>query len=123
MLEPLTRETLPDQAARAIKQYILSQHLLPGDQLPSERDLTEMLSVSRTVVREAIQVLVAEGVLLKEPSRGVFVRVFDGQTVGAQAHPEQPAAPPMRGLLEVRAALEIGALTFVAQRVNAVELA
>jgi len=122
MLEPLTRATLPDQAARAIKQYILSQHLRPGDQLPSERYLTEMLSVSRTVVREALQVLVVEGVLQKEPSRGVFVRAFDGQGAEAQSSTEQPTAAPIRGLLEVRAALEIGALTFVAQRMNAAEL-
>ncbi|MFN8488491.1 MAG: GntR family transcriptional regulator [Caldilineaceae bacterium] len=122
MLEPLTRATLPDQAARAIKQYILSQHLRPGDQLPSERYLTEMLSVSRTVVREALQVLVAEGVLQKAPSRGVFVRAFDGQAAEVQVNTEQPAAAPIRGLLEVRAALEIGALTFVAQRMHEMEL-
>lgn len=122
MLEPLTRATLPNQAARALKQFILNKQLLPGDQLPSERYLTELLGVSRTVVREALQMLVAEGLLVKEPSRGVFVREFDPQRLADQLTSDQSANGQTRSLLEVRAALEIGALTFVAQRATADEL-
>jgi DNA-binding FadR family transcriptional regulator len=55
MLEPLARAMLPEQASRGIKQLVLQQHLMPGDKLPSERELTGRLGVSRTVVRESLQ--------------------------------------------------------------------
>ncbi|MBX3016043.1 MAG: GntR family transcriptional regulator [Caldilineaceae bacterium] len=123
MLQPLTRATLPDQAARALKQFIIDQQFLPGVQLPSERQLTELLGVSRTVVREALQLLVAEGLLVKAPNRGIFLREFDTDLVEQQLRAMPPTSTQTRSLLEVRAALEIGALTFIAQRVTATELA
>lgn len=110
MSELLTRTPLPDQAARAIKQYVVTQALMPGDQLPSERELTELLGVSRTVVREGLQALVAEGLLVKEPSKGVFVRSFASKLLQGQLAQDPQTPPPIRSLLEVRAALEIGAL-------------
>jgi len=122
MLQPLTRATLSDQAVRALKQFIIQQQLLPGAQLPSERQLTELLGVSRTVVREALQLLVAEGLLLKEPNRGIFLRAFDNELVEKQFSADPQTAAQTRSLLEVRAALEIGALPFIAQRVTPAEL-
>jgi len=118
----LARASLPEQAGRALKQLILQERLLPGDRLPSERDLTEALGVSRTVVREALQSLVEEGLLLKEASRGVFVREFDALALEEELTADAPASAPMRALLEVRAALEIGALPFIAQRISAEEV-
>ena len=47
----------------------------PGDQLPSERDMAQMMGISRTTVREAIGLLVAQGVLVVKRGRagGTFV--------------------------------------------------
>lgn len=123
MLEPLSRATLADQASRALKRLILERQLLPGSQLPSERELTELLAVSRTVVREALHKLVADGLLVKEASRGVFVREFDASHLWEATESEIIPSTHARGLLEVRAALEIGALSLVAQRIAPTELA
>ena len=38
-----------------IKSYIEKNHLMPGDKLPSEMKMCEMLGVSRNVLREAIK--------------------------------------------------------------------
>ena len=122
MLEPLTRATLPVQASRALKRFILDRQLAPGDQLPSERYLTEMLGVSRTVVREALHTLVAEGLLHKEASRGVFVREFVPQMLSDQDTASGEYVASNRDLLEVRAALEIGALALIAQRITPAEV-
>lgn len=122
MLEPLTRATLPVQASRALKRFILDRQLAPGDQLPSERYLTEMLGVSRTVVREALHTLVAEGLLHKEASRGVFVREFVPQMLANQDRASGEYVASNRDLLEVRAALEIGALALIAQRITPAEV-
>lgn len=47
--------------------------LSPGDQLPSERELCEQHSVSRTTVRDAVGHLVSDGLLVRVPGKGTFV--------------------------------------------------
>ena len=122
MLEPLNRERLSDQATRALKRFILNEHLMPGDQLPSERVLTETLGVSRMVVREALQNLVSEDLVHKAAGRGAFLREFDVKRLEAQVEAEASVSIETRSLLEVRAALELGILGFVAQRITPAEL-
>lgn len=45
----------------------------PGDRLPSEFEMCDRFGVSRTVVRQALAELEAEGLLRKEKGRGTFV--------------------------------------------------
>ena len=52
---------------------IISSEFAPGDKIPSERELCEMFSVSRTTVRRALDELVAEGVLCRIPAKGTYV--------------------------------------------------
>ena len=49
------------------------QELEPGARVPSERDLTQMLGVSRTTLREAIHGLVALGIIEVRHGKGAFV--------------------------------------------------
>ena len=65
MLLPLSPATLAKQATDTLRRYILSQDLREGAELPSERDLSESLSVSRNIVREALTTLMAEGLIIK----------------------------------------------------------
>lgn len=46
----------------------------PGDRLPSEHDLADEYGASRPTVRRAIAVLKAEGLIISEQGRGMFVR-------------------------------------------------
>lgn len=55
---------------------ILEEQIMKGyykDKIPSERELMEMYSVSRSTVREAISILVREGILEKKHGKGTFV--------------------------------------------------
>lgn len=61
------------QLEEHIKQTIQSEKLLPGDALPSERELSESLQISRMTVRQAITNLVNKGYLFREKGRGTFV--------------------------------------------------
>lgn len=61
------------QLKEIIKDQIQKGHWPPGSQIPSEPQLCEMFGVSRTVVRQALGELVAEGYLCKQKGRGTFV--------------------------------------------------
>jgi GntR family transcriptional regulator, transcriptional repressor for pyruvate dehydrogenase complex len=123
MLEPLARDTLTKQATETLRRFILSEDLKSGDQLPSERELSESLSVSRNIVREALSVLVAEELIVKQPGRGIFVTDFDRDRIAPQIavsfdyNGRSPAA-----LSEARAAIELGAITLSVRRITDEEL-
>src|ERR1700685_3962784 len=53
---------------------ILRGDFPPGDVLPPERKLCEMLGVSRTAMREAIRGLIAKGLIASRPKLGTRVR-------------------------------------------------
>lgn len=61
------------QLEEAIKKKIQSKEYLPGDELPTERELTELFGVSRMTIRQAITNLVHKGILYRIPGKGAFV--------------------------------------------------
>jgi DNA-binding FadR family transcriptional regulator len=58
------------QVLRQIEERILDGRLRPGDRLPGERDLGDLLGVSRGSVREALRVLRAMGIVSSGAGRG-----------------------------------------------------
>jgi GntR family transcriptional repressor for pyruvate dehydrogenase complex len=60
---------------------IMSKRLRVGDRLPSERELGQQFGVSRTVVREAVRVLVAKGVIEVRSGSGLRVAAVDAAAV------------------------------------------
>jgi GntR family transcriptional regulator len=61
------------QLAEAIRDQIASGQLAAGDQLPAERELVESYGISRMTVRQALQQLIREEVLLAKQGLGTFV--------------------------------------------------
>jgi GntR family transcriptional regulator, transcriptional repressor for pyruvate dehydrogenase complex len=68
-----SRGTLAQRVVDALKDRILSGDLAPGAKLPSEAELLAAYGVSRTVVREAVSRLQAEGLVETFQGRGSFV--------------------------------------------------
>jgi len=95
MLKPLARDTLTKQATDTLRGFILAEGMKAGDALPSERELSDTLSVSRNIVREALTVLVSEGLIIKKPDSGIFVTDFDPTIVS----PRLPLASTMMGAI------------------------
>jgi DNA-binding GntR family transcriptional regulator len=108
-LEPLT-ETLQlgTRAYRALAAGIVDGQIEPGTQLRPDT-IAEQLEISATPVREALHRLEGDGLLVKLPYQGFFVREFTEQEV--------------RQLYEMRAAMECFGVRLACQRMTPVELA
>lgn len=66
---------LSDRVADDILNMItIEKRFLPGDKLPNENDLSKELDISRTTLREAIRILVTNGILEIKRGLGTFVR-------------------------------------------------
>ena len=123
MLQPVSRDTLTHQAATTIKRFILDENLEAGAQLPSERELSETLTVSRNIIREALSALVSEKIIVKHAGKGTFVAEFDRKQVATSfSLTVGQSAPSSRALQEARAALEIGAVGLMVQRITDEEI-
>lgn len=64
--------------AEQLLTYIAEQNLLPGDRLPTEQGLAQILGATRNVTREAIKVLAAIGRLSVRRGAGIFVAATPG---------------------------------------------
>jgi len=122
-LRPMGKKTLAHRVSEAIKAFILSEHLEPGSKLPTERQLAEALGVSRNVVREGLSALVIEGIIVKNPGSGIFLRSIDIDSlsqVGERVLNEEKAR--YEGIREARAAVEVGAIGIIVERITEEEL-
>jgi DNA-binding GntR family transcriptional regulator len=77
---PIPRVTLASMVGDRIRADVVEGVLPPGSQL-NEVELATTFGVSRGPVREALQRLIQEGLLLREPHRGVFVPVMTPEDV------------------------------------------
>ena len=71
--EPVQQEKLSHSVVRQIEGLILRGILRPGERLPSERELSERMGVSRPSLREALRDLQERGLLTSKAGAGVFV--------------------------------------------------
>ncbi|HEY3267312.1 MAG TPA: GntR family transcriptional regulator [Armatimonadota bacterium] len=67
------------QARRYLEELIRREGLGPGDQLPSERELSEEFRVSHMTMNRAIQEMVRDRLLTREVGRGTFVVRLDAR--------------------------------------------
>jgi DNA-binding FadR family transcriptional regulator len=110
-LEP--RKSLSAQLVAELRELIARGTFAPGDKLPSENELIRRYAVSRTVVREAISGLRADGILVTRQGVGAFVT---NQT-GKRLEPFDPEdLEAVLHMIEFRIAIETEAAAFAAER-------
>lgn len=73
-VDPTSDRAVFRQIADQLRAAIERGGLAEGDRLPSEAKLMEHYDVARMTVRNALQVLQTEGLIVSEHGRGVFVR-------------------------------------------------
>jgi len=112
-----------ETVAAKITALITSTDLKPGDRLPTEHELSEQLGVSRTVVREAVKVLVATGLVYTRRGSGLYVAdkaISFATTLSDSLGPVDPTQ--VVNLYEFRFTLELPAARLAAERITPHEL-
>lgn len=82
-IDPIKKTSVVEQAIGRIYDLIIAQDLKENDRLPPERQLSEMLGISRNSLREAIRVLDMLGILRVDQGSGMVIdtsRVSDSVT-------------------------------------------
>ena len=64
---------LYEQIEHILYEKIQTQEYLPGQKIPSERELAEHYKISRTTTKHAINSLVEQGLLTRKLGKGTFV--------------------------------------------------
>jgi GntR family transcriptional regulator, transcriptional repressor for pyruvate dehydrogenase complex len=126
IFEPITlppAQRLSDVIARQLEHLIVEGRLMPGDGLPSERELAKQIGVSRPSLREALSELRSRGLI--EPARngGAVVTELTKKTLTeplSQMLERHPSA--IRDLIEMRDVLEAHAASLAAVRATRVDL-
>ncbi len=72
--QPADRKSMHSQIVRDLGMRILAGEFKPGDRLPPEPQLCSSYDVSRPVLREAIRVLTAKGLVISKQKAGAIVR-------------------------------------------------
>ena len=69
----IERQKPRDEAIEKIENYIIQNHLKPGDRLPSERSMCDMWDFNRSTLRSAIKQLILEGKIYNKNGSGTYV--------------------------------------------------
>jgi DNA-binding FadR family transcriptional regulator len=102
-----------------LAEEIRSGRLAPGARLPTEQDLMREAGVSRTVVREAVAALRAEGLVFTRQGVGAFVTEHPGEGIFRLTPPEAEGLQHVLQVLELRLAMEVEAAGLAAARRSA----
>jgi DNA-binding FadR family transcriptional regulator len=101
-----------DLVERQLREYIVTNRLMPGHKLPSETRLSSEFGVSRTAVREGLKSLKAVGVINTHQGKGHFVSQFDSAAIADNlAISLSLDRPSLLEILEIRKTLETGYLS------------
>lgn len=108
-------KSLSQSLAESIAADIKSGKLKAGEKLATESAIMEMYDVSRTVVREAISHLRAEGLVKTQHGIGTFIQEPPAQTISFQ-HQAIITMRDVLDILELRISLETEAAWLAASR-------
>ena len=117
--ELLIEGTLVERTEKKLLEYIAKHDYKVGQALPTEDEFTELLGVSRVIVREALSRLRKLGVVETRRKRGTVLKspdFFEGMQTIIDSGTLQENS--LRDLFELRLMLEIGMADFIFLRIT-----
>lgn len=76
LLKPLNKTKLYEEIVEQLKNRIINRDIAPGEKLPAERTLAQMLNVNRSTVREALGKLESMDLVEIRHGEGVYVKDY-----------------------------------------------
>jgi DNA-binding FadR family transcriptional regulator len=114
---------LTEEIVDRIANEIRSGRLEPGSKLPTEQKLMLAMRVSRTVVREAVAALRAEGLVTTRQGSGAFVTA-DARRSAFRIDPDGLSSiGDVLNVMELRVAVEVESASLAAERAKAWQIA
>jgi DNA-binding FadR family transcriptional regulator len=110
---------LTGEIAERIASQIADAKLPPGAKLPTEQEMVAAMGVSRTVVREAVAALRAQGLVVTRQGAGAFVAPDVGSRPFRLAFDGLPSIAEVLDVMELRAGIEVEAAALAAGRATA----
>lgn len=117
MMDPVApQRNLATEVVRRITDEIQKGRLKPGERLPTEFELMEAMGVSRTVVREAISALKADGLVTTRQGAGAFVANDESRVPFRLELSGAITLDTILEVMELRQSVEIEAAALAAER-------
>jgi DNA-binding FadR family transcriptional regulator len=105
-----------------LAEQIKSGRLAPGERLPTEQALTRAAKVSRTVVREAVAALRAEGLVITRQGVGAFVSAMPQQAPFRIDPERMQSIEEILNVMELRLGVEIESAGLAAERASKAQI-
>ena len=102
-------KSVVDRLVDNIIEAIITKEFRPGDKIPTESELSEMMGMSRNSVREAVKILAAYGILEVRRAEGTFV---------VSNYNDKMLNPMVYGLIETRRIVDTGVLSTAIEKVT-----
>lgn len=118
---PERRAKLSERVVQTLRARLIAGEFGPGQRLPTEGQLTEAFGVSRTVVREAIAQLAADGLVEARQGAGVFAMERATDAFAALSSESSRSISNALNVLEVRMGIEIESAGLAAMRRNSAQ--
>jgi DNA-binding FadR family transcriptional regulator len=116
----LPQRSLAHELVRRLTADITSGKIAPGAQLPTEQELIAVTGVSRTVVREAVAALRAEGLVVTRQGVGAFVPANARRSFRVDF--DRLSLHEVLDVMELRTGIEIEAAGLAADRASAAQV-
>jgi DNA-binding FadR family transcriptional regulator len=107
---------LTQEIAARLASQIRKGQLAPGARLPTEHEMVTAMGVSRTVVREAVAALRAEGLVITRQGAGAFVATDAARRPFRLANDSAISLQEVLDVMELRTSMEVEAAGLAAER-------
>src|SRR5437763_14245546 len=114
--------SLSGELVARLAEDITSGKIAPGSQLPTEQELIAATGVSRTVVREAVAALRAEGLVITRQGVGAFVSAMPQQAPFRIDPERMQSLDEILNVMELRLGVEIESAGLAAERASKAQI-
>jgi DNA-binding FadR family transcriptional regulator len=118
-ISAIDTRSLVEKVEMKLMEIFIEKELKPGDSIPTELELTELMGVSRTVVRESITRLKTRGMIESKKHKGAVIKTPDLAAVFQNSMiPRMLDDSTLKDIFEMRLVIEVGMADLLIKRVK-----